>query len=134
MASAGITFIAALIVDVLNILEWRKLHAGLSLRGQIYAFCVTSNRSDRRPVPDPSLPKSKRQIWKGALLQLILGLSDQQLVTGMAVLISGYARHCDINVYHFEMVGDLAFLSSLTHLVTIHTLREYFMEQHSVRN
>jgi len=65
---------------------------------------------------------------------IILGLSDQQLVTGLAILITGYTKHCALTSRHFWIVFDLAFFSSVTHLASLPALREYLTEHHRFRD
>ncbi|KAI9889630.1 MAG: hypothetical protein M1814_005138 [Vezdaea aestivalis] len=52
----------------------------------------------------------------------ILALSDQQLITGLAVLIAAFARWDRIPIYHFDIALSLAFCSSNTHLATLFVL------------
>jgi hypothetical protein len=61
-----------------------------------------------------------------ALERFILGLSDQQLVTGIAILVTGYAQTCTIDGYHFMILVAMAWFSSTTHLSTLVVLRERF--------
>lgn len=82
-------------------------------------------------------PSAKREFWKKVLERLVLGFSDQQLVTGTSILIVGFARfpasNGQISGYHFSLVTYIAWFSSSTHLITIFTLREYFRHpKHSV--
>ena len=67
--------------------------------------------------------------WEPTLRAAILMFSDQQLVTGLALLISGYAQlRCGIRAYHWQMIVYLAWFSSLTHLTTLTLLRQYFRD------
>ena len=59
--------------------------------------------------------------------------SDQQIVTGLSILAAGYAKRCTINVYHWQVVVYLAWMSSGTHLVTLSVLRTYLREKHILR-
>jgi hypothetical protein len=36
-------------------------------------------------------------------------------------------KHCSMSVYHFRIVTDLAFLTTVTHLLTVVALRNYFV-------
>ena len=58
--------------------------------------------------------KSERDFWVLVIEKVALGLSDQQLLTGLAVLIAGFWTHCSISVYHFALVNDLAWFSANT--------------------
>jgi hypothetical protein len=79
----------------------------------------------------PSLPLEVRQ---EALCRFILTLSDQQLVTGLAILIGAVANQRILSVYEFSVVLSLAWFSSTTHLATLNALRKYFLEHGIVRN
>lgn len=53
-------------------------------------------------------------------------MSDMQLATGIAILISGYSQlHCGLSCYHWKVVGRLAWFSSLTHLSCLTLLRNH---------
>jgi hypothetical protein len=53
-------------------------------------------------------------------------MSDQQLVTGLSIMISAYSRlDCGISVYHWKLITTLAWFSSATHLATLLFLRQY---------
>lgn len=53
-------------------------------------------------------------------------MSDLQVVTGIAILISGYAQlPCGLSCYHWQVMGRLAWFSSLTHLTCLTLLRNY---------
>ena len=68
------------------------------------------------------------------LAQFILALSDQQLVTGLAVLIPGYCQVCSVSMYHFNIVTSLTWFSSVTHLATLGVLRMYLAASPAFRN
>ena len=59
--------------------------------------------------------------------------SDQQIVTGLSILAAGYAKRCTINVYHWQVVVYLAWMSSGTHLITLSVLRTYLRGKHILR-
>lgn len=61
--------------------------------------------------------------------------SDQQVVTGIAILSAGYSQlHCGLSSYHWEIVIYLAWFSSLTHLTTLTALCQYFHDNPPIRN
>ena len=64
---------------------------------------------------------------------LKFGTSDQQILTGVSILTAGYAKRCTINVYHWQVVVYLAWMSSGTHLITLSVLREYLREKSILR-
>jgi hypothetical protein len=79
--------------------------------------------------------KRKRMEMKTKTLErFILALSDQQLVTGLAVLIAGLVKCCTLSYWEFLIVVSLAWFSSTTHLSTLVVLRNYFHNHKTVRN
>lgn len=80
------------------------------------------------------LSDSKRDFWVPVIKKLALNLSDQQLLTGLAVLIAGFWTHCSISVYHFALVNDLAWFSATVHLTTLDMLQDYLIERPVFRN
>lgn len=80
------------------------------------------------------IPDSKRDFWVPIIQKLVLSLSDQQLLTGLAVLIAGFWTHCNISVYHFALVNDLAWMSSAVHLTTLSVLHDYLLKRPTLRN
>ena len=74
-----------------------------------------------------------RKNRRDALRAFILSLSDQQLVTGLAVMIAGFSKYCSISTYHFNIVASLAWFSSTTHLSTLAVLRDYLISHPTIR-
>ena len=75
-----------------------------------------------------------REFWVPVIQKLVLSLSDQQLLTGLAVLIAAFWTHCTISVYHFAIVNDLAWFSATVHLITLTVLRDYLLQKPVLRN
>ena len=73
--------------------------------------------------------------WNTALQMAVLSFSDQQMLTGLAILISGYVQlgSRGLAVYHWQIVVDLAFFSSVTPLSTLTCLRTYFQTRKPLR-
>ena len=72
--------------------------------------------------------------WKEPLGKAVLMFSDQQIVTGIALLASGYSQlPSGLDAYHWQMVVYLAWFSSFTHLMTLTVLRNYFQDYPSTR-
>lgn len=68
--------------------------------------------------------------WSEAIEFAVLMFSDQQLITGIGILVSGYTQiNCGLSAYHWQIVVYLAWFSSLTHLTTLTALRTFFREQ-----
>ena len=61
-----------------------------------------------------------------AIQHSVLTLSDQQIVTGLAIFIIGYSRYCTIFTYHFFIIVALGWFSSTTHLSTLTVLNDHF--------
>ena len=76
----------------------------------------------------------KREFWVPVIKKLVLSLSDQQLLTGLAILIAALWTHCTITVYHFALANDLACFSTTVHLITLRVLRDYLFENHVQRD
>jgi hypothetical protein len=82
------------------------------------------------------LHRARLQFWAECTRKIALSVSDQQLVTGMAILIAAYVKLWlwnNISVYHFSIVMDLAWLSSNTHIFSLLVLREYLRGNESQR-
>ena len=72
--------------------------------------------------------------WKKPLGKAVLMFSDQQLVTGIALLASGYSQlPSELDAYHWQIVVYLAWFSSFTHLTTLTVLRNYFQDHPATR-
>ncbi|PVH84507.1 hypothetical protein DL98DRAFT_611259, partial [Cadophora sp. DSE1049] len=73
-------------------------------------------------------------IWSEALFEIVMLLSDQQLVTGTAMLATIiYLRSQEsITVYHYTMATNLAWFSSNTQLLSLVVLRGWLSEERKV--
>lgn len=84
------------------------------------------NRIDRA-IADTLWRKDRSkpsEAWKSTLRSAVLMFSDQQLVTGIALLASGYAQlPYGLASYYWQIIIYLAWFSSLTHLTTLTFLR-----------
>jgi hypothetical protein len=77
-------------------------------------------------------------LWRKILDRLILAFADQQLVTGISLLVSGYIKGSSdmqglwhyVNGAHFSLIVYLSCLSSSSHLACVLTLRKYFQHHH----
>jgi hypothetical protein len=68
-------------------------------------------------------------MWSNILDRLILNLSDQQLATCFAILVTALIRYCQISLYHLNLITDLAWFSTITHLLSIIILRHYWLQE-----
>ncbi|KAF4952239.1 hypothetical protein FSARC_12704 [Fusarium sarcochroum] len=139
-ATAVITIIAVVVAylsdsldgDFLNELDRMVIDWAIRVSRKSWAFICC------RPAPqvDTTSPHISRssQAWKEAIQQFILALSDQQLVTGLAILISGIANQKNLSGYEFSVMMSLAWFSSTTHLATLDALRTYLKTHAVIRN
>ncbi|CAO2655636.1 Nn.00g044390.m01.CDS01 [Neocucurbitaria sp. VM-36] len=94
----------------------------------VYFLDWRSSRSLQGSQCDCDVPTRNDRI-KNALTYCMLLLSDFQLVTGLAILVSGFTQlRCGISVYHWHKIVQLAWLSSITHLCCLTFLRDYFYQ------
>ena len=64
----------------------------------------------------------------------MLTFSDQQIITGIALLTSGFSQlRSGLAVYYWQLTVDLAWFSSITHLTTLTCLRYYFQERQGLK-
>ena len=88
---------------------------------------------DKTLSQDEQSRRTRQRRSKG-LERFILALSDQQLVTGVAILIAGFIHPCSMSMYHFNIVAALAWFSSTTHLSTLAVLRVYLIDHPRIRD
>jgi hypothetical protein len=71
--------------------------------------------------------------WRKVLDRLIIALADQQLITGFAILITGWIIYRDhLDGAYFTLIVYLSSLSSTSHLAAIITLRQYFYDNYAL--
>ncbi|KAL7776356.1 hypothetical protein CFE70_006772 [Pyrenophora teres f. teres 0-1] len=78
--------------------------------------------------------KLSRREREEALNNFILSLSDQQLATGLAILIAAVTNQCTLTPPDFRVAFALAWFSTTTHLATLDSLRQYFVQHAMLRN
>ncbi|KAK3348924.1 hypothetical protein B0T25DRAFT_457629 [Lasiosphaeria hispida] len=68
--------------------------------------------------------------WANVCYDMVVCLSDQQLVTGIAMMIAGLKKLHDesITVYHLSIVTDLVWFSSNTHLTSLLVISYFSVE------
>jgi hypothetical protein len=94
-------------------------------------------RNEQASIVNAPVPKSEsiaRQVRKDALTLFILALSDQQLVTGLAILFAGVTAQSRLTGYEFNVILSLAWFSSTTHLATLDVLSKYFASRGVIRD
>lgn len=68
-----------------------------------------------------------------ALQGFMLSISDQQLVTGFATLLAGWAQYSSITVYSMNIVSGLAFFAFSVHIATLNVLVGYLRKHNVVK-
>ncbi|KAG8526739.1 uncharacterized protein KY384_008168 [Bacidia gigantensis] len=68
------------------------------------------------------------------LQQVILSLSDQQLLVGLGMAIAGALLHCQIPIYNFSFVDNLAWASFSVHMTTLLAIGDYLKRHPSLKN
>jgi hypothetical protein len=103
------------------------LSAGTALVCCIFQFFLNQNKNVvKNPVT--------RACLVSALGGTILGFGDQQLVTGFAIIIASYVQlNRGISSYHWQIVGNLAWFSTITHLITLTSLRNLIRSNNVMR-
>ena len=105
-------------------------HSKATITGLVYPEATIH---DYKPDTPEKRKRDKARRSKG-LERFVLALSDQQLVTGLAILIAGHTDRCSRSIYHFRIISALGWFSSTTHLSTLAVLRPYLIDHPRVRN
>jgi hypothetical protein len=98
----------------------------------------------RRPIRK-LIGAQRAERYAVSLFAMVMMISDQQLVTGIAILSAaiGAMRTRSITVYHFNIVTDMGWLSSNTHIMTLMVMRMFieakqngtrYQEEHKALN
>ncbi|KAJ3939180.1 uncharacterized protein N0V96_010623 [Colletotrichum fioriniae] len=82
------------------------------------------NKPGRNKFEDEREHQCRRQRRAKAFSQFILALSDQQLVTGLALLVAAISGRATLSQFEFSVAHSLAWFSSTTHLATLDILRQ----------
>jgi hypothetical protein len=101
------------------------------------AKTIFRNGNNTSPSPqdsDDNIQSPRSQAWKHAVSRFILSLSDQQLVTGLAILISGVANQRSLTAWEFSNVLSLAWFSTTSHLATLDALQPYLKAYTRIRD
>ena len=95
--------------------------------------CREKFRGNAEPV-DPCLDTRCRSIRKDASCRFIMTLSDQQLVTGLAILTSSVSIQGKLTGYEFSMTCGLALMAFTTHIATLSAVRTDFKPRDLISN
>jgi hypothetical protein len=93
---------------------------------------ISGQQEGELPNPIPSQEDTQEPgggKWSEILDRLIFNLSDQQLPTSIAILVTAFIRSCEISNYHLNIVCDLAWFSAIMHLLSVIVLRVYWTRQ-----
>ena len=102
-----------------------------SLMGITGMGFLASDKLSSDPILEQQLARDRRV---EGIEHFVLALSDQQLVTGLAVLIAAFTNRCTRSMYHFQIIASLAWFSSTTHLATLTVLRVYLINHAQIRH
>jgi hypothetical protein len=75
----------------------------------------------------------KQQTRSHVLAKFIKMLSDQQLITGLLILIAAFSSRCVISLREWRIVTSLAYFSATTHSLSLDVLRSYLAQHAWVR-
>jgi hypothetical protein len=108
-----------------------SLPADLIHRGDYYTIGTVKTFFGR---PEPVLldgnqlpPQSQKQRKRSRAIVAFLGaLSDQQLITGLAILIAAWSNRCYLSVHELRIVTSLAYFSATSHALCLDVLRSHF--------
>ena len=103
------------------------------LTSEINAIAIRGVRRVLSLRPDDHNPPAATAVRNEALRKFILALSDQQLVTDRAILITAYYQRCQVYQFNFSIVATLAWFSSTTHLSTLAVLHQYLSSRLACR-
>jgi hypothetical protein len=80
--------------------------------------------------------RNQHSPWRNIIESVMVSLSDQQLVTGFAILIAGYYEmmNSNLSIYHWRIVTYLAWLSSSVHIASLTLLRDVLNKNPTFRN
>jgi hypothetical protein len=99
-----------------------------------YALEVLRKRS--RPFVETDLrfkPSLKQTRRSQVITGFVKVLSDQQLITGTAILIAGLASRCSISIYEFNIITYFAYFAEITHQISLGVLQGYLYDHKIVR-
>lgn len=91
------------------------------------------NQIDRKWIKKwgGALSQEQRDICFEVFYPFVLSLSDTQLASGLAVLSIGLFRLSkgDLSTYHFNIIQDLAWLASNSHLLSLEVIRRWLVDR-----
>jgi hypothetical protein len=116
------------------------ISAYMTFAAVLIAYLTGMVESELLSVVDKRLFRIRSRIQhhpriQTALRKFVLSLSDQQIVTGIAIMAAGLRGLAKdtITTYHYQLVLYLAWLSSSVHLSAISLLTPYLSQYHGLR-
>ncbi|KAF2827219.1 hypothetical protein CC86DRAFT_405359 [Ophiobolus disseminans] len=100
--------------------------------GMIKSFLRRLKRSPSTAEQASSQASKHRRSM--ALVAFLQVLSDQQLVTGFAIIIAALSNRCQISLYELHVVTSLAYFSATSHAWSLDLLRTYLYQHVWARN
>jgi hypothetical protein len=115
---AVLAIVFAYLSDALDVTLLTDLDRKVIARFQ-WKWCHLKRKyTDLSNIPEEKA-EAMLEIRSETVTQFILTLSDQQLVTGLAALISGMSDPRNLSGYEFTVIFALDWFSSTTHLATL---------------
>ncbi|KAG8156764.1 hypothetical protein KVR01_013369 [Diaporthe batatas] len=108
----------------------RKLLFRSKPRNQNPEVGIKTTAATRRDQSDDASRKAR----KDAVSNFLISLSDQQLVTGLAVLVAAVSGQQTLTGYDFSVATCLGWFSCTTHLTTIDVLCVHFQRHRVIRH
>ncbi|KAH6637168.1 hypothetical protein F5144DRAFT_208057 [Chaetomium tenue] len=88
-----------------------------------------------RLAPNSWLAYTINVDFSTAMRKSILNLCDVQMVTGLAILISGFmVMDCGLSSYHWQIMVYLAWFSTVAHMSSLTSVRDYLSTRPWQRN
>lgn len=85
---------------------------------------LQSCRLQRKPLADSETTLT-------VIEKVALSLSDQHLLLCLALLTAGTGRLCMVSCYDFLIIDNLAWVSTMTHAISLSVLAQYFRSHRS---
>lgn len=142
LLSAYMTFFAVLVAylsglvdsELLSLVDRRifRVRSYPSRLSETSGLCGNGQQRQQEPEKRPS--SKHRAKVEACLRSAVLAMSDQQIVTGIAIMGAGFQglREGTLSAYHYQIVLYLAWMSSSVHLTAITVLASYLKRHRGV--
>ena len=95
--------------------------------------CFRRKRNRNRAEDIISTQTPNQRSHSRVLVRFLKMLSDQQLITGISILIAALSSRCVIHRYEWHIVTSLAYFSVATHTMSLDVLRNHLAQHTWVR-